>query len=42
MNAELESRGLETELKLSRLEEQSVDHQNLLTTMAQDKETLSR
>lgn len=41
-NTELESHALEAELRASRLEEQSVDHQTLLTTMAQDKETLSR
>ena len=41
-HTELEGQALEVELKLSRLQEQSVDHQNLLTTMAQDKETLSR
>ncbi len=41
-HTELENHALEVEQKLSRLQEQSVDHQNLLTTMAQDKESLSR
>ena len=41
-NSELSERSIELEVELSRLKEQSVDHRSLLTTMAQDKETLSR
>ena len=41
-NSDLSERSLELEVELSRLQEQSIDHHSLLTTMAQDKETLSR
>ena len=41
-NSDLSERCLELEVELSRLKEQSIDHHSLLTTMAQDKETLSR
>ena len=41
-NSDLSERSLELEVELSRLKEQSIDHHSLLTTMAQDKETLSR
>lgn len=42
MNSEHENRVIELEMELSRLKEQTVDQKSLLTTMAQDKETLSR
>ena len=41
-NSELCQHSLELEVELSRIKEQSIDHQSLLTTIAQDKETLSR
>ena len=42
MNSEQENRVIELEMELSRLKEQTVDQRSLLTTIAQDKETLSR
>ena len=41
-NTEVENSALEAVVKLSRLEEQAIDNENLLRTMTQDKETLSR
>ena len=40
--SKVSERSLELEVELSRLKEQSIDHQSLLSTIAQDKETLSR
>ena len=42
MNLEQEGQVLELELRLSRLSEQAVDQHSLLTTISQDKETVSR
>ena len=42
MNSEQEGQVLELELRLSRLSEQAVDQHSLLTTISQDKETVSR
>ena len=42
LNAVQEERVCELEAELSRVSEETVDQQSLLTTIAQDKETISR
>ena len=42
LNAEQEGVVVRLERQLSRLKEQSVDHQQLLNTITNDKETISR
>ena len=42
LNAEQEDVVVRLEGQLSRLKEQSVDHQQLLNTITNDKETISR